>query len=92
MSPSTMTTTMARTAAARMAVPRLAGQSSFFSTSRVLRNTLDSQAAAAANTRRGLAGLFPRRIGWGGALVLFSLGVADGTVSTTWYLSRGKKE
>jgi hypothetical protein len=89
---STMTLAMARTAAARMtAVPHLAGQSSAFSTARVLRNTLDGQAAT-ASTRRGIAGLFPRRMGWGGALVLFSLGVADGTLSTTWYLSRDKKE
>ncbi|CAK7202684.1 hypothetical protein SEUCBS139899_005410 [Sporothrix eucalyptigena] len=58
-----------------------------FSTGRVLRNTVDNTAAR----RGGLLGLFPRRMGWGGALVLFSLGVADGTLSTTWYLSRNKE-
>ncbi|KAL1889151.1 hypothetical protein Sste5346_009100 [Sporothrix stenoceras] len=79
-------------AAARMATPaaRL-GQTSSFSTARVLRNTVDSSAAA-TSSRGGITGLFPRRMGWGGALVLFHLGVADGVLSTVWYMSRDKAQ
>ncbi|ERT00349.1 uncharacterized protein SPSK_10184 [Sporothrix schenckii 1099-18] len=79
-----MSAMIARTAV--RAATRMAGQTSSFSTARVLRNTAEPP------RRGGIAGIFPRRIGWGGALVLFSLGVADGTLSTTWYLSRAKQE
>ncbi len=74
------------------------GASSWFSTAAVLRSqnasgatshsTGTTTAAAAATTRPGVLGLFPRRVGWGGALALFAAGFVDGVLATEWYLSR----
>ncbi|CAK7211133.1 hypothetical protein SCUCBS95973_001027 [Sporothrix curviconia] len=58
-----------------------------FSTGRVLRSTADHTAVR----RGGIVGFFPRHIGWGGALTLFTLGVADGALCTTLYFNLNKE-